>query len=214
MNKSPRVLLIGATDSTGREILTQAKIEGLSIRAMAENPASLQSSFLPASDIVRGDVLDRGSLVMAMAGIDTVISVLELPLTLKPVPLLSEGTRNVVEAMREAGIARLLCVTGMGAGDSRGHAGLVDDWVILPTLLRSIYESKNRREPVMTSGNLDWVVIRPARLVNSAPTGRYREVTHIGGKRMRTIARKDVAHFIVQETMRRRYSRQTVNLTY
>lgn len=208
--KDPRILLVGATGPSGRAILARASSEQLGMRALVRNPAAPGN----AANAVRGDVLDRASLVRAMTGIETVVSVLGTKLTMKRVSLLSDGTHNIVEAMREVGARRLLCVTGMGAGESRGHGGFVYDRLILNTLLRNIYADKNRQEHVVKSSGLDWVLIRPARLVDTASTGRYREITAFADERMTTISRADVAHFVVRELTRLRYSRQTVNLTY
>ncbi|MBM3646156.1 MAG: SDR family oxidoreductase [Alphaproteobacteria bacterium] len=204
-----RVLVVGATGPTGREVLARAKAEGLAVRALARNPARLAG----VTDAIQGDVRDRESLVRAMAGIGAVVSALGTKQTLQPVTLLSEGTRNIVEAMHEAGVSRLLCITGMGAGDSRGNGGFLYDRLILTTLLARIYADKDRQEQVVRSSDLDWVLIRPARLVNAAAAGTYREITRFANQRMTTISRGDVAHFVVREVMFPRYHRQTVNLT-
>jgi SAM domain (Sterile alpha motif) len=48
--------------------------------------------------------------------------------------LFSEATRILVDAMEAKAVKRLICVTGLGAGDSRGHGGLLYDavlWLIL-----------------------------------------------------------------------------------
>ncbi|WP_229642751.1 hypothetical protein [Waterburya agarophytonicola] len=39
----------------------------------------------------------------------------------------------------------LICMTGIGAGDSRGHGRFIFDNLILPILLRRIYDDKNLR---------------------------------------------------------------------
>src|SRR5262249_58888101 len=43
----------------------------------------------------------------------------------KPMQLFSKATRVLVTAMEKAQVKRLICVTGFGAGDSRGHGGEV-----------------------------------------------------------------------------------------
>ena len=148
-----------------------------------------------------------------MAGVDAVVSALGTPLLLRQVTLLSDGTQHLVDAMRRAAVPRLICITGMGAGDSRGHGGFVYDRLLLPTLLRAIYADKDRQERVVRDSGLDWTLVRPARLTNSGVTGQYRVITQFSDERMSTIARLDVAHFIVREVRQRRHPRQTVNLT-
>ena len=102
-----------------------------------------------AVEVTQGDVLWPESLVRALDGVSGVVSALGTPLLLRRVTLLSDGTRPLVEAMRRQGVPRLLCITGMGAGDSRGHGGFVYDRLILPTLLREIYADKDRQERVV-----------------------------------------------------------------
>lgn len=108
----PTILLIGATGPLGRSVLTVAVQRGLSLRAFACNPEKFAEDLPSIHSVAQSDVLDRPSLICAMQHISTVISVLGTPLTLSPVTLLSEGTRNMIAAMDETGVARLLCVTG------------------------------------------------------------------------------------------------------
>ncbi|MDD4964939.1 MAG: SDR family oxidoreductase [Gallionella sp.] len=209
----PRILLIGATGLTGQHILRQAESQGLRVRALVRRPSNLPAEHIAAHEVLRGDVLDLAALTDAMTGVDVVISVLGTPLTVKPVSLLSVGTTNLIQAMQTSGVQRLLCVTGMGAGDSRGHGGFVYDHLILPTLLRSIYADKDRQEQIVARSDLDWVLVRPARLVNRTAPQRYREITQFNDEQMHTISRIDVADFLVNESLFPRYHQQTVNLT-
>jgi putative NADH-flavin reductase len=162
---------------------------------------------------VIGDVLSPSTLDAAMSGVSTVVCVLGTPLTREPVTLLSDGTANLVAAMKGAGARRLLCVTGMGAGDSRGHGGFVYDRIIMPYLLGEIYKDKDRQESIVKSSALDWSIIRPARLTNGSRDLQYRELIDLTNQRMRTISRADVAHFVLRELKIARYPRQIVNLT-
>jgi len=65
----------------------------------------------------------------ARTGIDVVIQSLgvsvELEIILKPTRFFSKATRVLVTAMEEAQVKRLICVTGFGAGNSRGHGGFL-----------------------------------------------------------------------------------------
>jgi uncharacterized protein YbjT (DUF2867 family) len=164
-------------------------------------------------EVCRGDVLDRASLAAALTGVGAVVSALGTKLEPRPVTLLSRGTRNILAAMERAGIARLICITGMGAGDSRGHGGFLYDRLLLPTLMKQVYADKDRQERVIRDSQLDWTIVRPARLVNRAAHGGYRTITKFDGERMTTISRADVAAFIIKELREHRFSRATVNLT-
>ena len=62
---------------------------------------------------------------------DAVIQTLGAPKTAQAViagtTLFSRATRILIDAMRAAGVQRLVTVTGLGAGDSRGHGGFLYD---------------------------------------------------------------------------------------
>jgi putative NADH-flavin reductase len=209
------ILVIGATGPTGIEICKQALQAGLKVRVLVRTPSRLPAEVLLGVDVVQGDVLNGESLATAMHGVDAVVSALGTPLQRKQVTLLSRGTHNMVQAMAQAGVSRLLCITGMGAGDSRGHGGLLYDRIILPLLLREIYLDKDRQEQVVRESGLAWTLIRPAFLTDGPLTGRYRCLTQFApGDRMGKISRADVAHFVVQELAQERCRGQVANLSY
>ena len=207
------ILLIGSTGPTGREIIKAALTAGVSIRALARRPEALD---MAGVEVVRGDVENETSLRAAMHGVSAVVSALGTPLILKgPVTLLSRGTANIISAMQATNVARFLCITGMGAGDSRGHGGFVYDRIVLPLLLGRIYADKDRQEAVVRHSDLDWTLIRPAFLKSGPGRGRWREITNWQGQgKMTAIDRSDVAAFVMQELAAHRYGRQAVNLSW
>jgi len=212
LTTAPRILLVGATGPTGREVLSLAKASGLRIRALARNPGSL-GAIGDDHEVVRGDVLDPASLVAVLRDIDVVVSVLGTPLTRKPVTLLSRGTTNLLDAMAETGTRRIVCVTGMGAGDSRGHGGFVYDRIVLPLLLGSIYADKDRQEEILRRCDVDWTIVRPAYLFDGPVTGRIRVLTDLTGVRLTRISRADVAAFLIGEAVNPQHRREIVNLS-
>lgn len=143
------------------------------------------------------DVTDVDSLVKAVEGVDAVISAVGTKLSRKPTTMLSDGTRNLISAMKRAGIRRLVCITGIGAGDSKGHGGFLYDYVIQPLLLNEIYKDKTRQEEVVRQSGLDWTLVRPATLTNGPKREKYRVLTDLKGVTASKISRADVAHYIL-----------------
>lgn len=64
--------------------------------------------------------------------------------------------------MKKHGVRRLVALTGIGAGDSKGHGGLFYDRIIYPFFIKPIYEDKDRQEQLIRESDLDWVIVRPA----------------------------------------------------
>jgi hypothetical protein len=53
----------------------------------------------------------------------------------REVSLLTVATRALVTTMTRNGVRRLVCISVLGVGDSRGHSGFVFDRLFLPLLL-------------------------------------------------------------------------------
>ncbi len=192
---SMKVLVVGATGPTGRLIVKQGIELGHAVTAMARNPAT--AALPEAARVVRADVTRPESLMPAVAGQDAVICCIGTKLSRKPTTLLSDGTRNLVGAMRESGVRRLVCVTGIGAGDSKGHGGFFYDRIIQPLLLNEIYKDKTRQEAVVRDSGLDWTLVRPAALTNGGRTALVKAFTHLDGITVGKISRADVAAFVL-----------------
>jgi uncharacterized protein YbjT (DUF2867 family) len=161
-----------------------------------------------------GDARDEAAVHQALEGCEGVISALGTGVSpFREVTLLSTATRAVISAMRARGTKRLVCITGMGAGDSRGHGGFLYDRLIQPLLLRKVYEDKDRQEALVRDSGLEWVIVRPTVLNDKSGTGRIRVLTNLSGFHGGTISRKDVAHFVVEQLTGNGWMHQTPLIT-
>jgi len=207
------ILIIGATRGIGLQLLEQAWAAGHMVTALGRHPQSL-AGLHPGLRVIAGDILDPGAVHGALAGQEAVCLTIGIGVTRKPVTVFSAGTRNVLEGMRGAGVRRLICVTGIGAGESRGHGGLLYDRLFKPLLLKTIYADKDRQETLIRASEADWTIVRPGFLTNGPLTGKYQVITDLSGVTAGKISRADVAHFILEELAANRYLRQPVLLTY
>ena len=208
-----KLLIIGASRGIGLDLLEQALSAGHEVTALVRNPQSLAVSHENLR-VVKGDILDKGSIEKALTGQDAVCVIIGIKVTRKPVSIFSKGTKAVVEAMKNSSCRRLICVTGIGAGDSRGHGGFLYDHVFNPIFLRTIYEDKDRQEKIVRESGLDWVIVRPGFLTNGPRTGKYRALVDLKGVKAGKISRQDVADFILREATEMKYKGQTPLLTY
>lgn len=208
-----KLLIIGASRGIGFELLEQAVSSGHEATALVRNPQSMTLSHANLR-VVKGDILDKSSIEEALAGQDAVCVTIGIKVTRKPVSIFSKGTEQVVEAMKNSSCRRLICVTGIGAGDSRGHGGFLYDHLFFPLFLRTIYEDKDRQEKIVRESGLDWVIVRPGFLTNGSRTGKYRALTDLKGVKAGKISRADVADFILREATEMKYKGQTPLLTY
>jgi len=117
---------------------------------------------------------------------------------LGPVRLFSAATRTVVPAMEHAGVRRLICVTGFGAGDSRSAVGCVES-IPFQLLLGRAYADKDLQERIIQDSRLDWTIVRPVLLVHGPRTGCYEALGSPQEWRNGIISRADVADILIKQ---------------
>lgn len=193
-----RLLVVGGTHGVGRLLADAAARAGHAVTAIGRR--EMPPDELPIRRL-RGDARGPGLLRQAMAeGCDAVALCLGAKPTLAPVSLFSDATREVIAAMRGAGVCRLIAITGIGAGDSRGHGGFLYDRIFQPLLLGTIYADKDRQEAMLRAAtDLDWTILRPGFLVDEAATGRVRARTRLAaGDVAGRITRGDCADYALR----------------
>lgn len=207
-NAPANVLVLGATGGTGRLIVGEAVARGHAVTALVRSPD--KAADLEGARIVVGDARDAAGLRTALKGQDAVVSALGTPASpFREVTLLSSATRALVDAMKAEGVARLVAITGIGAGDSAGHGGFAFDRVIMPLLLRRVYADKDRQEAIVRASGLDWVLVRPAVLNDKPGRGAVRALTDLSGFHGGTVSRKDVADFVLDQIGSDRWLRRS-----
>jgi putative NADH-flavin reductase len=207
-----KVLVIGGTRGIGREVIQAAHAAGHELTLLARNAERIS---LPVSGVrvVVGDAGDADDIERAVAGQHAVVWTVGMAPTRKPVDLFSRSTQFLLAAMAKHGVARLVCVTGVGAGDSRGHGGFLYDRVLLPLFMKTIYEDKDRQEALLRASDVDWTIVRPGILTNGTPTGLTRALTDLEGVTAGRVSRSDVAGFIVENLEGGDFRRTAVLLT-
>lgn len=207
-----RILVVGATGGTGRQLVSQALERGLIVTALVRNPGKLELRH-PNLTIVQGDVLDSASVSAAVRGQDAVVSALGHRRYLGPSRILSEGTRNLLRAMEENGVPRFICETSLGIGNGAGRMGLYYTFFVLPAILPFYFWDKTVQERLVAASEVDWVLVRPAALTHSPPRGSVRHGRNVGDY-IRTLAvpRADVARFMLDQLVSDTYLRRAVGV--
>jgi nucleoside-diphosphate-sugar epimerase len=157
--KPTRVLIVGATGGTGRQLVTQALERGYDVTALARHPSAMHVTH-ERLRIVSGDVLDYASLESAVHAQDAVLCALGHKQYFRPARILSQGTDNLLRAMRAHGVRRLVCETALGIGNSAGRMGLYYTFLVIPLIVPFYFWDKTRQEKVIAESAADWVIVR------------------------------------------------------
>jgi putative NADH-flavin reductase len=194
-----RILIIGATGGTGRQLVQQALDLGHQVTAFVRKPAKLKMEH-PNLRVAQGNVLDYGSVESAMQGQNAVLSALGHKRLFWPTKILSEGTGNILRAMKSRGVSRFICESSLGVGDAVGRLGLPATFLFVPLILPFYFWDRLRQENLIEESDVDWIIVRPATLTNGPARGDYRHGPKVGSYIVpKRVSRADVADFMLKQ---------------
>jgi uncharacterized protein YbjT (DUF2867 family) len=209
------VLIIGASRGIGLATVKRSLKAGHSVRAMSRSATAIRLHD-PKLQKLDGDARDRDTTERALAGVDAVIQTLGISsdpeLIITGTRLFSAATRILVRAMEASTVRRLICVTGFGAGNSRGRGGILYN-LGSELLLGRIYADKDVQERIIRHSQLDWTNVRPTILTSGPRTKAYRVLVNPRDWRPGFISRADVADFLVKQIDDTTLLRKTPALT-
>jgi len=206
-----QIAIFGANGSTGRLLTRRVLDAGHSAVAVTRRPDDF-----PIADsrlTVAGADVRRDGLAGIVAGADAVLSTLGVPFTRQPVDTYSVGTGNVMSAMRESGVNRLVVVSSTGAypAPDRRHTPLalrLFEPIITRTIGKTVYDDIRRMEALVRESGLDWTIVRPSGLFDLPEITNYvaGEIDPVGA----FTARIDLADYLVKLAQDGTAERKTV----
>lgn len=181
------VAIFGSTGMTGLATLPLAVAAGYNVTVLVRDPARLPADH-KASRVVVGDVLNKEDVKKTMEGQDAVIIILGTRSDLSATTIMSEGTKNILEAMKARGISKVVgCMS----------AFLLWDRSKVPPRLVEVTEDHERMYAVLKSSGLDYVAVMPPHIGGDLPLTE----TYLVAENMlkgRTISKHDLGHFFVK----------------
>lgn len=205
-----QIAIIGATGSTGKEVVRLALEANYKVTIVARNTEGI----LPIKNvtILKGDVKDLESLEIALKNVDFVISCFDPANNRKINSLLSIGTSNIVKACEKKGVKRFVFMSGFVQAD---YSELSFATKLLMPLFRLIYiESYNDKvtaEATIQNSNLEWIIVRASGLNKAQPTGKY--VAGIKSKiHFVMLPYADCAKCLLDAIEEKKWTRQIINV--
>jgi len=140
-----KLLIIGGTGGTGKELIRQALEEGHHLTALVRNPEKLKIVH-PNLLLIKGDVLDPDKVQKAVEGQDAVLSALGHKKFIIKTTILSTGTKNIIDAMQKHHVSRFICITSLGINDSGFKLGLYYTLFVIPFIVFFYFLDKAKKE--------------------------------------------------------------------
>lgn len=204
-----KIAVIGANGRTGRIVVKAALARGHQVVAVTRTDGGSERD---DDNLVnaRADVRDADALTRALVGADAVISALGVGTSRAATDVYSIGVRNTLGAMQSNGAAKLAVISAVPAGPWEEQP-LLQRRIALPILQRffgASYDDMRRMETILQeTADVDWISLRPPRLVNKPAQGAYRIDTRPLAK-ARAITYGDLAMALLDSVTRQDLYRQ------
>jgi putative NADH-flavin reductase len=216
-----KIALFGGTGSMGKYALELALSKGYEVRALVRNPEKVTTKN-DRLTLIKGDVLIAEDVKKAVQGTDLVVSLFGHPFGKKnaveaPDNLQTEGTRNIVAAMKKYEVERIISLSGGGVPfPEKDQPKLFPDKLIgfiMNTFFAKLIQDGINHVQVLEESGLKWMVVRGTRFVDEDKNGVYR-VGWVGVNAGSKIGRKDLAHFVVSQLEDEQYNYQMPLISY
>ena len=200
-----KVLVVGATGGSGRAAVDELLARGHEVTAFSRHATTLEAA--PGQlHAVDGDATDPAAVDRVVRGQQAVIVTLGISQNALRVRLLgpsgtpmgvrSRGTRNVIAAMRQHGVDKLVVQTAYGVGATRERLPRRYRLLYWLVLRPQIADTEQQEREIRASG-LDWVIAQPVSLTDdphqglpfASPTGELRGMK---------VSRGSVGRFLAQ----------------
>lgn len=208
-----RVAVIGASRGVGRHIVEQALARGHEVTAAVRNPADVKLRH-ERLWTVACDALDKTAVAATLQEQDVVFCSLGTD-SRGPTTLYSSAAQNVLAGMRQHGVRRLVYLSNFGVADESATDFMSLMMLVLARqVIRHTLADHRRALEAFIHSDLEWVAVRPMALTDGPLTGRYRVDAWGLPHKGRSIARADVADFMLNQAQDDRYLKLAPAIAY
>lgn len=212
-----KVAIIGATGFVGRRVVDEALARGIQVTAIARQKKELPEH--ANLTVALGDVADTAWLAGQLRGQDAVISAYnpgwgEDNLYEKT----ARGAQQILTAVEQAGVKRLLVVGGAGSLEVAPGVELVDTPQFPENIRPGAQAVRDLRNKLRNESVLDWTYLSPAALLEPGKrTGQFRLGTTqllMNGEAPASISVEDLTVAIVDEIEKPQFIRAQFTAAY
>ncbi|MCC7302536.1 MAG: NAD(P)H-binding protein [Bacteroidia bacterium] len=215
-----KVAIFGGTGRTGKHLVEQVAARGIIPICLVREKSKEKITERKAFSII-GSPLEYEDVLATIEGCDAVLVALNIARksdwpwakVVTPPNLLDIAMKNIVKAMNDSGVRRVITVSAWGVGDSYSEVNWMFRFLINKTKVGIAYAGHEDQEKVLRQSGLDWTAVRPVGLTNENWHSPIR-VSFKGENKLRmTINRKDVAKFMLDILEDKKYFQTTPSIS-
>ncbi|VVD04374.1 unnamed protein product [Leptidea sinapis] len=184
-----KIVIFGSTGMTGLCAVEAALKKGYEVRAFVRDASKLPEDLRSKVEVVLGDVLEFDSVTNAVDGTDGVVIALGTRGCLDPTSDMSEGTKNIVDAMRAKNVNNVsACIS----------AFLFYDEDKVPERFIPLTKDHRRMYEELKGCGLNWIGVFSPHISEKSPG--------------RAISKHDLGKFLVDSLTEPKYYKAVIGL--
>ncbi|MFA5619859.1 MAG: NAD(P)-dependent oxidoreductase [Weeksellaceae bacterium] len=213
-----KIAIIGATGFLGSKLVKEAKDRGLEVTAIARNPEKLTEEVKKAAI----DVNQVDELAEVLKGQDAVVSAFNAGW--KNPNLYDDflkGSKSIQEAVKKAGVERLLVIGGAGSLYDAENNQLVDSPDFPAEIKPGATAARDYLNELKEEKDLDWAFFSPAIEmhpgITTGRTGKYRlgkDHPVFDENNVSKLSPEDVAVVLMDEVQKPKHHQQRFTAAY
>lgn len=202
-----QITVFGASGKVGRMVVAEALSRGHKVVGFVHSDPNLPGN--KRFRVVQGDIYDAGAVAEAIEGSGAVISALGSWGTPRK-NVLKSAMPNIIPAMQEHGVKRIISLTGHGAnapGDKFEPLHIISRWVLVILAPKILHDGETHIEQLAAS-DLDWTVIRSSLMEEHGDPHKF-SLTMKRPLPLAVIHRKAVASCLVDLAETTKFNKQS-----
>ncbi|XP_043271846.1 flavin reductase (NADPH)-like isoform X2 [Venturia canescens] len=196
-----KIVIFGGTGMTGLCALDSAVNRGFEVRAFVRDASKIPEHLRSKVETFVGDVTNSDRVSEAVKGTESVVVVLGTRSNLGPTTVMSDGTRNIIAAMKTHAVQVMsVCLS----------AFLFYKPNDVPAKYKDVTEDHQRMFDAVKESGLNWIAVLPPLITESPSTGYQIEHDKSPG---RTISKYDLGTFLIDALQKPEHYQKVCDIT-
>ncbi|CAL2084351.1 SDR family oxidoreductase [Tenacibaculum sp. 190524A02b] len=209
-----KIIVFGATGSVGKLVVQQLLEKGYEVTAFCRSSVKLAAVRNKNLKIVVGDVLTIEDVNKALKNQEVVIVTLGAGKNRKS-KVRSQGTKNILEGMKNNNLKRIICQTTLGAGASTHNLNFFWKRIMFGWFLKQVFLDHELQEYYVQNSGLEWTIARPSAFIDNEEIKSYQHGFSPLIKTLKLkISRANVADFLIKQIENKNYLYKTPGVSY
>ncbi|KOC64684.1 Flavin reductase (NADPH) [Habropoda laboriosa] len=196
-----RIVIFGATGNTGLCAVNSAVNKGLNVRLFVRDESKVPINVKDKVEIVVGDVTNAEQVSNAVSNRDAVVVVLGTRNNLSPTTILSQGMKNIIDAMKAHNVDLVsVCLS----------AFLFYKPEAVPAIFKDLNADHQRMFDLLKESQLKWIAILPPHIAD-VPSSKY--IVKHDESPGRAISKHDLGAFLVESLQQAEHYQKVCGIT-